>query len=223
VTTGDGSDDGGWPAWCRPDRVVLTGRYARLEPLATVHAGDLFAATDGRGELYDHLFEAPAAHVAEVAAWIDRVNADPGVEFWAVIDQATGRAEGRQALMRIEPAHGVIELGSILWGPAIARGRVATEAFRLMAEYVFDDLGYRRLEWKCNDLNGPSKRAAERFGFTSEGRFAQHMIVKGRSRDTAWFALLDRDWPARRASLDRWLDPANFDAQGRQRTGLARP
>lgn len=211
-----------WPDWRRPGRVVLTGRYARLEPLAVEHAADLFAAADGHPELYDYLFEEPPADVSEVAAWIDRVNADPGLEFWAVVDRATGRSQGRQALMRIEPAHGVLELGSILWGPAIARTPVTTEAFRLIAGYVFDDLGYRRLEWKCNDLNGPSKRAAERFGFTFEGRFASHMIVKGRSRDTAWFALLDRDWPAQRARLDAWLDPANFDVHGRQLTPLGK-
>lgn len=214
--------DAAWPQWRRPARPVLEGRYARLEPLASSHANDLFAATDGHDELYDFLFEEPPADVAEVAAWIDRVNADPGFEFWAVIDRATGRAQGRQALMRIEPAHGVLELGSILWGPAIARSPVTTESFRLVAGYVFDDLGYRRLEWKCNDRNEASKRAAERLGFTFEGRFESHMIVKGRSRDTAWFALLDRDWPARRAGLDAWLDPANFDSDGRQRTALAR-
>ena len=115
--------------------------------------------------------------------------------FFAVIDKATGRAEGRQALMRIDPVHGAIEIGHVLWGPAIARTRVATEALYLSARYVFDDLGYRRFEWKCNDRNQPSKRAALRFGFAFEGVFRQHMVVKGRNRDTAWFSMLDSEWP----------------------------
>jgi RimJ/RimL family protein N-acetyltransferase len=122
--------------------------------------------------------------------------------------------------MRITPEHGVIEIGNILWGAPIARTRVATEALYLAAKYVFEDLGYRRFEWKCNDLNAPSKRAARRFGFTFEGVFRQHMWVKGANRDTAWFAMLDREWPRIRAAYERWLDPANFDAAGRQRAAL---
>jgi RimJ/RimL family protein N-acetyltransferase len=114
----------------------------------------------------------------------------------------------------------VIEVGGIYWGPGIARSRVTTEALYLHARYIFDDLGYRRFEWKCNDRNEPSKRAAERFGFTFEGVFRQHMIVKGESRDTAWFAMLDGDWPRLKAGYERWLDPANFDADGTQKSKL---
>jgi RimJ/RimL family protein N-acetyltransferase len=125
--------------------------------------------------------------------------------------------------MRIVPEHGVIEIGDILWGPRMARTRLATEALYLAARHVFDDLGYRRFEWKCNDLNLPSKRAALRFGFAFEGVFRQHMWVKGANRDTAWFAMLDRGWPALRAEYERWLDPGNFDASGIQRTPLAVP
>ena len=122
--------------------------------------------------------------------------------------------------MRITPEHGVIENGNILWGPRIAKTRVATEALFLHARYVFEDLGYRRFEWKCNAENEPSKRAAARFGFIFEGVFRQHMVVKGRNRDTAWFSILDTEWPARRAAFERWLAPENFDRDGRQKTKL---
>ena len=121
--------------------------------------------------------------------------------------------------MRIDPAHGVIEIGNILWGPAIARSRIATEALYLSARYVFDDLGYRRFEWKCNNGNEPSKRAAQRFGFTFEGLFRQHMVQKGRNRDTAWFAMTDTDWPRLRAGYEAWLEPGNFDAAGSRKPG----
>jgi RimJ/RimL family protein N-acetyltransferase len=140
--------------------------------------------------------------------------------FSAVIDKATGRAAGRQALMRIVPEHGVIEIGHILWGPAIARTRVATEALYLAARHVFEDLGYRRFEWKCHDLNEPSKAAARRFGFSFEGVFRQHMWAKGANRDTAWFSMLDSEWPAFAREYARWLDPANFDAAGTQLSRL---
>ena len=122
--------------------------------------------------------------------------------------------------MRIDPDHGVIEIGHILWGPAIARTRVVTEALFLSASYVFDTLGYRRFEWKCNDRNAPSKRAAARFGFRYEGLFRQHMVQKGRNRDTAWFAMTDGDWPALRVGYEAWLLPENFDANGQQMVSL---
>jgi RimJ/RimL family protein N-acetyltransferase len=140
--------------------------------------------------------------------------------FHTVVDRASGRAIGRQSLMRVVPEHGVIEIGNILWGPQMARSRLSTEAFYLAARYCFDTLGYRRFEWKCNDRNEPSKAAALRFGFTFEGLFRQHMVVKGANRDTAWFAMLDHEWPAIRAGFERWLDPSNFDAEGRQRSRL---
>jgi RimJ/RimL family protein N-acetyltransferase len=140
--------------------------------------------------------------------------------FYAVVDRVTGCAEGRQALMRITPEHGVIEVGSILWGPRIARTRIATEALYLFARYVFGDLGYRRFEWKCDALNEPSRRAALRFGFSFEGVFHQHMVVKGRNRDTAWYAILDADWPRIEAGMERWLAAENFSADGRQRQRL---
>ena len=122
--------------------------------------------------------------------------------------------------MRIVPEHGVIEIGSIYWGPAIARTPRATEALYLFARHIFETLGYRRFEWKCNDRNEPSKRAAKRFGFTYEGLFRQHMIAKGENRDTAWFSMLDSEWPERKATFERWLEPSNFDASGQQKTPL---
>jgi RimJ/RimL family protein N-acetyltransferase len=140
--------------------------------------------------------------------------------FYAVIDARTGRAGGRQALMRITPEHGVIEIGSILWGPRIARTQIATEALYLFARHAFDDLGYRRFEWKCDALNEPSRRAALRFGFTFEGVFRQHMVVKGKNRDTAWYAMTDADWPRIGAGTKEWLGPGNFDRSGRQRRPL---
>ncbi|MEO8717782.1 MAG: GNAT family protein [Burkholderiales bacterium] len=206
----------------RPARVLLEGRYARLEPLALAHADGLLAAS-ADAKSFDYLFDVPPQDRADLKAWIAQKAKSEDPLFHAVVDKANGIAGGRQTFMRITPEHGVIEIGNILWGPAIARTRVATEALYLAAQYVFEDLGYRRFEWKCNDLNEPSKRAALRFGFTFEGVFRQHMWTKGENRDTAWFAMLDRDWPRIRAAYERWLAPSNFDAAGRQRSRLEVP
>ena len=203
----------------RPSPVVIEGRYARLEPLSLAHAEGLYRAS-AEPERFEFLPDAPPASVADVRAWIERYLKNEEYVFSAVVDRATGEAAGRQALMRIVPEHGVIEIGNILWGPAIARTRVATEAFFLAARHAFDELGYRRFEWKCNDRNEPSKAAALRFGFTFEGVFRQHMVVKGKSRDSAWFSIIDRDWPVVRAGFERWLDPSNFDSAGRQNARL---
>ncbi len=213
-----------WTGAPRPERVTLEGRYARLEPLDPArHGASLWesARAAGAGERFRYLAEEAPTEEGEMAAWLARSSGSADPLFFAVLDQATGRAEGRQALMRIDPAHGVIEVGHVLWGPAIARGRVASEALFLHAAYVFDALGYRRFEWKCNALNAPSRRAALRFGFRFEGVFRNHMVQKGRSRDTAWFAMTDDDWPAVRDAFERWLEPANFDAAGRQRARLS--
>ncbi|MBI2749603.1 MAG: GNAT family N-acetyltransferase [Burkholderiales bacterium] len=203
----------------RPARVTLEGRYGRLEPLSLAHAEDLLEASSD-SERFRYLFDEPPSGLADLRAWIERCAKLEDQVYFGVIDRATGKAGGRQALMRIVPEHGVIEIGNILWGPAIARTRVATEAFFLAARYVFDELGYRRFEWKCNDRNEPSKAAARRFGFTFEGVFRQHMWVKGANRDTAWFSIIDREWPAIRAAFERWLEPSNFDSAGRQRSKL---
>lgn len=207
----------------RPQKVVLTGCHTRLEPVDdVVHGEALYAASSvsDADQRFRWLFEDPPADRAAMREWINRASALDDPVTFAVIDAATGRAEGRQALMRITPEHGVIEIGGIYWGPSIARTRVATEAQFLFAQHVFEVLGYRRYEWKCNDLNGPSKRAAQRFGFRYEGLFRQHMVIKGESRDTAWFSILDHEWPALKAGYERWLASANFDAAGVQRQTL---
>jgi RimJ/RimL family protein N-acetyltransferase len=139
----------------------------------------------------------------------------------AILPTETARAAGWASYMRITPAHGVIEVGNILFSPALQRTRAATEAMYLMARHVFEDLGYRRYEWKCNAENAPSRRAALRFGFTFEGIFRQHMVVKGHNRDTAWFAMLDHEWPVRKRAFEAWLQPENFDDDGHQRRTLA--
>ncbi len=213
-----------WQGVSPPTRIMLDGRYARLEPLdAERHAGDLLqsALQPGADDRFRYLFEDAPTDMASFSPWLTRAAASSDPMFFAVIDKATGRAQGRQALMRIDAGNGVIEIGNILWGPAIARSRVATEALFLFASHAFDTLGYRRFEWKCNNHNEPSKRAAERFGFTFEGVFRQHMVQKGRNRDTAWFAMIDRDWPTLKAGYARWLSPDNFDENGTQRTRLA--
>jgi len=207
----------------RPERRVFEGRYVRLEPLAARHAPALAdcVGSAATAELYRYLPEEPPAAPDAVAAWVAAASVGDDPLFYACVDAATGRAVGRQALMRITPEHGVIEIGNILWGPPMAQSRLATEALYLAAAYVFDTLGYRRFEWKCNALNAPSRRAALRFGFEFEGIFRQHLWVKGRNRDTAWFAMLDSDWPRLRAGYDAWLAASNFDATGDQRRTLA--
>jgi RimJ/RimL family protein N-acetyltransferase len=213
-----------WRGVPRPERVVMEGRYARLEPLdPSRHGAYLLASAQAPGadDRFRYLFEDAPSDAASFTPWLEKASAGIDPLFFAVIDKATGRAEGRQALMRIDPVHGVIEIGSILWGPAIARSRIATEALYLFAAYAFDTLGYRRFEWKCNDINEPSKRAALRFGFTFEGVFRHHMVAKGRNRDTAWFAVIDSDWPRLKAGYEAWLQPNNFDKAGQQRSKLA--
>jgi RimJ/RimL family protein N-acetyltransferase len=213
-----------WTARPRPDAPFLEGRWCRLERLDPARHGDsLYAASAAPSaeQRFRYLWESPPADRADFDAWITRAAAGEDPRFYAVIDPATGRAEGRQALLRITPEHGVIEIGSILWGPQIARTRIATEALYLFARYAFDTLGYRRFEWKCDARNEPSRRAALRFGFGFEGIFRQHMVIKGQNRDTAWYGMPDADWPAIKADMERWLDPANFDAEGRQKRSLA--
>lgn len=208
-----------WQPCPRPARVPLEGRYVRLEPLeADRHGDDLFAVATlpDAQERHRYLFDDPPESRAAFQVWLEKAQLSQDPQFYAVIDKASGKAAGRQTFMRIEPAHGCIEIGNILWGPAIARKPAATEAHYLFMRHAFEDLGYRRWEWKCNDLNAPSKRAAERFGYTAEGVFRQHMVVKGQNRDTVWYAILDKEWPALKRAYEAWLDPGNFDEDGRQ-------
>lgn len=211
----------------QPTQLTLVGRYARLEPLSIEqHFDSLLAAATapGEAERFRYLFDDQPDALA-LQRWFEAMTASPDPLFHAVLDRVTGRCEGRQALMRIVPQHGVIELGSIYWGPNIRRTRVATEALYLALAYAFDTLGYRRFEWKCDALNEPSRRAALRFGFTYEGTFKQHMVVKGLNRDTAWFAILDSAWPRLKGVYEAWLSPENFDKAGQQlsRLGAALP
>lgn len=211
------------PARSAPERIVLDGRYIRLEPLAAAHAADLFAVSTMPGgvERYRWLFSNAPGSLVEMEARIEQANTVSDPSYVAVIDKASGKAVGQQGWMRIRPEHGSIEIGGIYWGLPMARSRLATEALFLFARHAFDDLSYRRFEWKCNDRNGPSKAAAMRFGFQFEGVFRQDMIVKGVNRDTAWFSIIDSEWPAMRAEYERWLNPDNFDANGAQKTRLA--
>ncbi len=195
----------------------------RLEPLdAAKHAPSLFALSQAPGTagLWTYLFDAPMGDPEAFAAMIAARAASADPLFCAILDRATGKAVGMASLMRMDEKNRVIEVGNILFTPALQRQPGATEAMYLLMKHVFDDLGYRRYEWKCNDLNAPSKRAARRLGFEFEGVFRQHMFVKGRNRDTAWFAMLDRDWPARKAAFEGWLEASNFDAAGQQKRPL---
>lgn len=208
----------------RPQSATLAGRVVTLLPLdPSAHGDALYAGAGGEANsgLWDYLFEGPFHDRTAFDAHLKRIAASQDPLFSAIVDNATGLAVGYTAYLRIEPAHRVIEVGSILYTPRLQRTVGATEAMYLMAKHAFEDLGYRRYEWKCNSLNAPSRRAALRFGFTFEGIFRQHMIVKGRNRDTAWFSMLDSEWPTRKAAFEHWLDPSNFDAEGRQKHSLS--
>jgi RimJ/RimL family protein N-acetyltransferase len=200
----------------------LYGRTVLLEPLdSKLHAADIWNAVDGHDEVWQWLFDGPYASLADLSRDIAEKESAPDRIFFAIISSEIGAAAGYASYMRMEPAHGVVEVGNILLSPALQRTTAATEAMYLMARHVFEDLGYRRYEWKCNAANEPSRRAALRLGFTFEGIFRQHMVIKDRNRDTAWFSMLDSEWPARKRVFEAWLDPANFDEAVRQRQTLA--
>lgn len=212
-----------WQPRPRPERKLLEGRTVRLEPLnAEKHGDGLFEASSvvDAGGRFAWLFDDPPQTRAAFQPWLDKAEASEDPLFFTVIDKASGKIAGRQTLMRIDAAYGVIEIGNIYWGPLISRKPAATEAQFLFMKYVFDELGYRRYEWKCNNRNEPSKRAAERFGFKFEGIFRQHLVVKGENRDTAWYSIIDKEWPDLRRAYEAWLDPANFDSDGQQKRRL---
>jgi RimJ/RimL family protein N-acetyltransferase len=214
----------GWTARPRPPREVMKGRYVRLEPVSVErHAGDLFEAfsADAEGRIWTYLPYGPLGSVEELAEWMRKTCLGDDPLFHSIIDKATDKAVGVASYLRIEPAVGVIEVGHINYAPALQRTRGATEAMYLMMARVFDELGYRRYEWKCDALNAPSRAAAQRLGFTYEGLFRQATMYKGRNRDTAWYSILDTEWPRIKAAFEGWLDPANFDADGRQKQPLA--
>ena len=189
----------------------------RLEPLdPAIHGDDLYAASLGADDTWLYLPYGPFNSRGAFISWLEgRAPVEDPLTF-AIVDRETGAARGLTSLMRIVPDHGVIEVGHIWLSPALQRTRQATDALYVQARHVFDDLGYRRFEWKCNAANAGSRRAAERFGFVFEGVFRQHMVVKGRNRDTAWYSMLDSEWPSRRAAFEAWLSAENFDSSGAQ-------
>ena len=238
-----------WKPVPAPVPTTLRGQYVTLEPLnAERHTAAIWVAARGHDDLWTWLAEGPFLTEAALRQSIQQKQAGTSAVFLAIIPAESSIPEGAGAFMplkegekarpsgpgtscaakaagwasymRMEPAHGVIEVGNIMLSPALQRTRAATEAMYLMARHVFEDLGYRRYEWKCNALNEPSRRAAQRLGFSYEGIFRKHMVVKAHSRDTAWFAMLDHEWPTRKQAFEAWLDPANFDEAGMQRKGL---
>ena len=214
----------GWTPRQRPGDVVLTGAWCRVEPLdAARHADDLYAAyrsaPDDRAWTY--LSWGPAASAEDYRRYAEGAASSTDPKHYAVIDLKTGRAVGTLALMRQDPANGVIEVGFVTFSPLLQQTPLSTEAQYLLMAYVFDTLGYRRYEWKCDSLNAPSRKTAERLGFRYEGLFRQAVVYKGRNRDTTWFSILNSEWPLIRRAFVTWLAPANFDEAGRQHASLA--
>lgn len=212
-----------WTPRPRPPRVALEGRYCRIEPLDPArHAAELFAANGEAPDerLWTYLPHEPFATLESYREWQERMAVSEDPLFFALRDLADGKAAGLAAYLRIDPIMGSIEVGHLNFSPRLQKTRAATEALFLLADNAFTTLGYRRYEWKCDSLNAPSRAAALRLGFTFEGVFRQAVVYKGRSRDTAWFSITDREWPALRQAYLDWLAPENFDADGRQRHRL---
>jgi RimJ/RimL family protein N-acetyltransferase len=212
-----------WRAPAPPPREALNGRWCSVVPLDVErHGANLYRAIshDSDGRNWTYLAYGPFADEASYLQWVRSVSEGSDPMFFAFIEQASGIAVGVGSYMRIEPANGCIETGHLHFSPLMQRTPVATEAIYLMMKQIFA-LGYRRYEWKCDACNVPSRQAAQRFGFSYEGIFRQAVVYKGRNRDTAWFAMTDKDWPALRLAYERWLAPANFDADGQQREPLS--
>ncbi|MFC5505567.1 MULTISPECIES: GNAT family N-acetyltransferase [Hyphomicrobiales] len=209
-----------WTAPPFPPARVLEGRYCRLEPIDPArHLDDIWAVNAGQDPIWEWMPAHPPQTKEAYGELLAMMAGKAGIVPFAIIDTADGKAKGHLWLMEIRPDQGVFEVGYITYSPVLQRTRVATEAIHLCGAYGFS-LGYRRFEWKCNNLNEPSKRAARRFGFQYEGLFRQHMVVKGKNRDTAWFSILDSEWPAINAAFEAWLDPGNFDSDGQQKARL---
>lgn len=201
-----------------PDRIQ--GRFATMERLDPArHADDLFRANKGHDHVWDYMGYGPFEDLDDYRAWQDTVARSDDPFFYALRDRRSGKIGGIASFLRIDTANGVIEIGHVQFAPGIQRTPASSEAIMLMIAWAFG-AGYRRVEWKCNALNAPSMRAAERYGFTYEGTFRNHMIVKGHNRDTAWWAMTDADWPRIEAAHQRWLSPENFDETGVQRHSL---
>jgi RimJ/RimL family protein N-acetyltransferase len=214
----------GWSPRPLPAAVTLDGAHCRLEPLnADRHAAQLSAAYASGPDQRDwtYMFTGPFEDPQEYRRWAEQAAAGQDPRHYAVVAAADGTAVGTLALMRQDPDHGVVEVGSVMFSPLMMRRPISTEAQFLAMRYAFEDLGYRRYEWKCDSLNAPSRRTAERLGFTFEGVFRQAVVYKGRNRDTAWYSVTDTEWPAARHAFEAWLSPGNFDDRGSQRRTLA--
>lgn len=200
----------------------MQGRTCDLVPLAQHHSADLHSAfsADATGALWTYMPVGPFAEAQEYAHWVTQACTSTDPLFFAIIDKHSGKALGVASYLRIQPEQGVVEVGFITFAPAMQRTVMATEAMYLMMKRAFDDCGYRRYEWKCDALNAPSRKAAARLGFSYDGLFRQALVYKGRNRDTAWFSILDGDWPRIRAAFETWLAPENFDAEGKQLSAL---
>lgn len=213
----------GWIPPPRPPRSAMHGRFCRVEPLDPVrHGDDLFAANqlDRNGRNWTYLVQEPMREIGTYRAWLDQVAVADDPLFHAIVEGRSGKAVGLATFMRIEPSHGVIEVGNINYSPALQRTPAATEAMFLMMRRVFEELGYRRYEWKCDSLNQPSRMAAERLGFRYEGLFRQAVVYKNRNRDTAWFSIIDGEWPALKQAYETWLAADNFAPDGTQQRRL---
>lgn len=213
----------GWSSRPRPPRAELTGRYCRLEPVNRQrHGADLYAAymeaPDDRDWTY--LFDERPEREGDFGSYLERLASSEDPLHFAIIESRSEKALGTAALMRIDVAHGSLEVGWITFSPRLKRTAAATESMYLLMRLAFDELGYRRYEWKCDSLNAPSRAAAERHGFTFEGIFRNAVVYKGRSRDTAWYSITDQEWPRVRFAFEAWLDPSNFDEHGRQQRRL---
>lgn len=213
----------GWAARPRPPKTPASGRFAAIEILSEAHAADIHAANllDAEGRNWTYLPYGPFSTLEDYKTWMRQTCSGEDPLFHAVIDRATGKAVGVASYLRIDPANGVIEVGHINLSPLAQRKPSATEAMYLMMRRAFDELGYRRYEWKCDALNAPSRRAALRLGFKYEGTFRQATIYRGRNRDTAWYAITDKEWQGVKAAFEAWLAPANFDAAGQQKKKLS--
>jgi RimJ/RimL family protein N-acetyltransferase len=213
-----------WTPRPHPPRTVMMGRYCRVEPLDPArHARELFEANaeDPEGKNWTYLLVEPRKDFESYKRWLEEIAVTNDPVFFAIVDGESGKAAGVASFMRIDRGMGVVEVGHLNFSPRLQRTRAATESMFLMMRRAFEELGYRRYEWKCDSLNEPSRRAAERLGFRFEGIFRQAVVYKGRTRDTAWFSIIDSEWPELKKAFEQWLDPKNFDGQGRQRQRLS--
>lgn len=208
-----------WQTVARPPRTSMEGNYCRIEAFdVDRHGPELYAAfaENEDGSMWTYMPNGPFANEADFLDWMSSACTSEDPLFYTLIERANGKPVGQAAYLRITPEHGVIEVGNIAFSPRLQRTPIATEAMFLMMQRVFNELGYRRYEWKCDSCNGPSRRAAERFGFTYDGLFPQAIVYKGRNRDTTWFSMIDRDWPSIERAYLTWLAPENFDADNQQ-------